>query len=188
MFVDPTGHFAITALVVGVLLGAALGAAGSIVSQAASNDWNWNEVNPAKVALDTTVGAISGLVATTGISLVGSVIFGGALAGVQSIAEDLLINHSEVDWLKLGTSIVVGGVGGLISGSGANVAQQSGIWKTSQSYLTTAVSTKKIAMYTAKKTLVKKVLKVSAIRFAGSMIFSSTASFGTEEFYEFIGW
>ena len=80
MYVDPTGHFAITALVVGVLLGAALGAAGSIVSQAASNDWNWNEVNPAKVALDTTVGAISGLVATTGISLVGSVIFGGALA------------------------------------------------------------------------------------------------------------
>ena len=188
MYVDPTGHFAISALIIATLLGAALGGVGSAVSQAASNDWDWSKVNPTKVALDTTVGAISGFVAATGIGTIGSMVFGGALSGVQSIAEDVLINHNEIDWLKLGASIVIGVGAGLISGSGANVAKQSGIWKTSNSYLATAVSPKKIAMYTAKKKLIKKKLKVSAARFTGSMIFSPSASFGSEEFYEFIGW
>ena len=178
MYADPTGHFAISALIIATVLGAVLGGVTSAVSQAASNDWDWSKVNPAKVVLDTTVGAISGLVAATSIGIGGSMLFGGVLAGAQSIAEDVLINHSKIDWLKLGVSIVVGVGAGLISGSGANVVKQSGVWKTSNSYLATAVSPKKIAMYTAKKTLVKKTLAVSTARFMGSMVFSPLASFG----------
>ncbi len=57
----------------------------------------------------------------------------------------------------MGTNIGAGIVSGMVSGKGANGAKLLEITKTSKEVLKTAVSPKKIAMYTAKMQLVKRM-------------------------------
>lgn len=69
-------------------------------------------------------------------------------------------------------SVVIGGFCGFIGGSGTNLQKVSGVVKTSKSVLKTAVSPKKIAMYTAKLRNAFGSTAIGAIRY----FFASLAS------------
>lgn len=90
---DPTGEFAITALLVGALVGSAVSFVSSVVSQSITGD---HEINWGVVALDTIIGGVSGALGASGISQVVSMIAGGVLNAVGSVDSDLI--ESNGDW------------------------------------------------------------------------------------------
>ena len=69
----------------------------------------------------TGAGAISGLIASTGIGMFGSGVAGGLLGGVQDAASQLILNNgdfTDLDYMSIGVSAGIGFVAGLISGDG----------------------------------------------------------------------
>ena len=71
---------------------------------------------------------------------------------------------------------VIGGVSGIIGGSGADGAKLRGVVKTARQVLKTAVSPRKIAQYTAKITTVSSVVGKSAGRTFVAGIFGNVAN------------
>ncbi|MDO4835895.1 MAG: hypothetical protein Q4B07_05550 [Clostridia bacterium] len=69
--------------------------------------------------------------------------------------------------------IGIGAISGLIGGKGANGKELMGIAKTSKTVLKTAVSPKKIAMYSAKLLKVEKQAIISCLRTGASIYFSN---------------
>lgn len=119
MYFDPSGNFAITALIVGVLAGMIIGAGTSIVTQAASNHWDWNDINYGLVINDAIFGGISGALAVSGLGMFGSALSGGVLNGLQLLIESAIVGRqisSTEAWLSMG----VGVLGGFIPSSGFN--------------------------------------------------------------------
>jgi hypothetical protein len=179
MYVDPSGEFAITALIIGVIAGAILGAGTSIITQAASNDWNWYDISYGLVINDAIFGGISGALAASGLGLFGSAISGGLLNGLQLIVESAITGRSISSaeaWLSIG----IGFAGGLIPSNGFNAKNLSGIWETSATKLATAQSAKKIVMYQAKQVFVKREIIKGTIGYLSSTIGSSAISYGLE--------
>ncbi len=114
MFTDSTGYF--WNLVAGAAIGAAVGFTFSVVSQlitSGSVDWGL-------VAVATGAGAISGLIASTGIGLIGSGIAGGLLGGAHDATTQLIGNKGDfgdLDYASIGISAGIGFIAGLIAGS-----------------------------------------------------------------------
>jgi len=115
MYTDSTGYF--WNLVVGTVIGAAVGFTLSVILQMLSTgsvDWGL-----AAVALGA--GAISGLIASTGIGMFGSGVAGGLLGGVQDAASQLILNNGDftnLDYISIGVSAGIGFAAGLMSGAG----------------------------------------------------------------------
>lgn len=82
MNIDPDGEFFVSFLVVGALVGVAIGGTTSIVSQGL--DKGWDNINWWQVGLDATMGGIGGLVATSGIGALGA---GAIMPLVQFLKE-----------------------------------------------------------------------------------------------------
>lgn len=91
MYVDPNGHFTISALIlIGLGVGATVGAGASIVSQGISN--GWENINWWQVGLDGLVGGL-----------------GGALLNGDDLG-------SWQTWASIGVATLVGGIAGLAGG------------------------------------------------------------------------
>lgn len=95
MYTDPSGKFAISLLVVGFIVGALVGATASVVSQRITN--GWDNINGWQVALDGTIGGISGLMVFTGIGALGSAFISGGLGFIGSVGGDLITSNGDWD-------------------------------------------------------------------------------------------
>lgn len=160
-----------------VLIGAGIGFALGMGLSAATQFATTGTVDIGKMFLDGFVGAISGAVAVTGIGLVGSAVVGGVLGGATSIGEDV-IDGKEINVGKFFFSVGVGILGGLISGSGADAKTLLSKSSYIKEVLKTAVSPKKIAMYTAKVTAMKHSIVKTVVRFVTSIVGTHGASKG----------
>ncbi len=166
-------------VLIGAGVGFAMGMAGSAITQAIFT----GIVDVGKMFLGGFVGAISGAVAVTEIGFWGSVAFGGFISGVASIGEDV-IDGEGIDGGKLLLSIGLGMIGGAISGSGINAKEVMSKTKYFNSVLKTAVSPKKISMYTAKQTLLKRNTIIGVVRFISSILTGHFASKGLGKLFE----
>ena len=119
-YVDPTGHVAISLLLIGFFVGAAVGFGGSVVSQGITN--GWDNINWWQAGFDALIGGISGLIGGSGVGVAGSMISGGILGFAGSVGGDLISNGGDFGKVNWGKAIVMGAFGaiwGAISKEGA---------------------------------------------------------------------
>lgn len=162
MYCDPSGKFAISALIIGVVAGMIIGGGASLITQAASNDWDWNSINYGLVINDAIFGGISGALAVSGLGMLGSALTGSVLNGLQLLVESVITGR-QISSMEAWTSMGIGFLGGFIPSSGFNAKNLSGVWNTSTAKLITAQSIKKRMLYETKKIIVKNtVIKGSA--------------------------
>jgi len=144
---DGDGEFW-TAILIGAAIGAVINASVSVISQKITRrNVNWVEVGISAVA-----GALSGAIATTGIGALGAGAINAAIDGTEYLVTQS-INGEAIDETMFFATMVVSGI---TAGKGLNYPKLKGVYKQSQKVLATAVSPKKIAMYSAKLTNVKK--------------------------------
>ena len=115
MYADPSGHFSISTLIIGTIIGAAVGFGTSVLSQSLMGD---KEINWGQVALDTVMGGISGALGTSGINKVVSMIVGGVLGAAGSVAGDIIAVKGDLSelnfWEVAGKAVIMGGVGAIL--------------------------------------------------------------------------
>ena len=139
MYADPSGHsptewwewalagVAVAGLIVGsiftcgtlagaVLAGAAIGAGISLGTQAFSGELNWGQF-----ALDTGVGAITGLIGGSGVSRGVATILGGVVGAGSNFASQLIKGTAleDVSIMQIMVSGLIGAASGFIGGAGA---------------------------------------------------------------------
>ena len=102
-FSDPEGHLFFSALIIGAFVGAAIGAGVSAITQLATDD---HKIDPMQVVLDGSIGAVSGLLAATGIGAWASACVSGALGFAGSVAGDLIQSKGDVDSIQWGKAVV----------------------------------------------------------------------------------
>ena len=120
MNVDPSGHVAISLLLIGFFVGAAVGFGGSVVSQGITN--GWDNINWWQAGFDGLIGGISGLIGGSGVGVAGSMISGGILGFAGSVGGDLISNGGDFSKVNWGKAVVMGAFGaiwGAISKEGA---------------------------------------------------------------------
>ena len=115
LLVDPNGQF--PTIVIGAIIGLAIGAGTDLVNQGIQNNWNWSKMNWKEIGINAATGAASGALAGTGADLplviaVNALLSGMSYAGIQ------LADSDAVDPLKLAFSTAAGGVAGGIGGPG----------------------------------------------------------------------
>ena len=104
-------------IVAGAVIGAAIGAVSSIVTQKISGQ----EISWAKVGISAAFGAASGALASTGIGVVGMMVGGAALSMAENAVTQVVENKgfNKFDVSDMIYDGVVGGVSGAIGGSGS---------------------------------------------------------------------
>ena len=127
---DPSGTFLISLLLIGIGIGAAVGAATSIVSQGITK--GWNNINWGQVAFDTILGGLGGAIGFSGVGTIGSIILNAGLGFIGSVGSDLITNNgdwSKVDWIKATVMTAIGGVFGAGPGAQNSKSIASGLSK-----------------------------------------------------------
>ena len=110
-YVDPTGHVAISLLLIGFFVGAAVGFGGSVVSQGITN--GWDNINWWQAGFDGLIGGISGLIGGSGVGVAGSMISGGILGFAGSVGGDLISNGGDFSKVNWGKAVVMGAFGAI---------------------------------------------------------------------------
>ena len=126
---DPDGHFFVSALIIGALVGGIVGTGVSVISQGVTN--GWDNINGWQVLLDGTIGAISGLLSATGISMLGAILISGGLGFAGSVGSDLISSDgdwSSVNWKKAAIMGAVNALFGFCSGAGSQNSKELGKW------------------------------------------------------------
>ena len=119
---------------------------------------------PISSVWDYVCAAASGALAATGIGTMAAVLWSIVISTVNYVGNAISGRSSFNIW-DLIFSVVVGGICGFIGGSGTNLTRISGVVKVSKRVLKTAVSPKKIAMYTAKLRSSFGAAAIGAIRY-----------------------
>ena len=139
MYFDPSGHLStawwewalagvcVAGLIVGsiftcgtlagaVLAGAAIGAGISLGTQAFSGELNWNQF-----ALDTGVGAITGLIGGSRVSQGVATLLGGVVGAGSNFASQLITGTAleDVSVMQILVAGAIGAISGFIGGAGA---------------------------------------------------------------------
>ena len=89
---DPSGHFVISAIIIGAIIGFVVGCATSAVSQGLTK--GWDSINGWQVLLDATIGGISGVLGAAG-----------------SIGGDLIASGGDWNQVNVGKAILMGAIG-----------------------------------------------------------------------------
>ena len=156
------------------LIGAAVGALISggmeLVDQLCSGK-SIDEVNWKKVGVSAASGAASGFIASTGVGLIGQV---GLNAGISvaAYAADAKLNGEEITTKGLIDNAIAGGISGLIGGKGAQARGMRSVWNSANKGITRELrrrnveyAAKRIAVYTARKTAIKRGIAISVARY-----------------------
>ena len=109
MYADPSGHFAISTLIIGAIIGTVIGGATSVISQGLTK--GWDDINGWQVLLDATIGGISGALGASGINHVVSMVAGGVLGAAGSIGGDLIASGGDWSHVDVGKAILMGAIG-----------------------------------------------------------------------------
>ncbi|MBP3396491.1 MAG: RHS repeat-associated core domain-containing protein [Clostridia bacterium] len=159
-----------------ILVGAAVGVVTQYISDVAQNiasgETGSNVFKISSSWVDYAAAAVSGALAASGIGLGASIVANAAISGT-AYSLNCSIDGEETDPVDFIIATGTGAFSGLIGGKGANGAKLRGIAKTSKNALKTAVSPKKIAMYTAKIADCGKKAVVGGIRTMGAGFFSN---------------
>lgn len=153
-------------LVAGAIVGAVSQYVGDVVSNIVSGKSLIESLVPTSSAVDYMAAAASGALAASGVGALGSALANATIDGVAYVA-NCGIEGKEVDGNEF---LLVVATGALTSGKGIDGANLSGVYKYSTLVLQTAVSPKKIAMYTAKKS---KVIKTVILEIGSSLLDAS---------------
>ena len=116
MRVDPNGKFALSTILFGCLIAFIVGATVSVVSQV--EEYGWDGISVNQVLFDGLFAAASVVLAASGISFWGSVAVGAAM-GFAQYAYQTVGHHESITLRGALIATVVGGIGGAISGAGA---------------------------------------------------------------------
>ena len=145
-----------------------------------------NIVKPCSTRWDYICSALSGALAATGIGKMASM-FASAIISTINYVLNCVTNRAQICRLELFITFVVGLICGFIGGSGANLKEVNGVVKQSKTILKTAVSPKKIAMYSAKiKSAIVSTI-VSAIRYIVSAVANAVGGAGKRYIRELVG-
>lgn len=138
-YLDEFGHFPVTIglLLLGLGIGAVLGASASVVTQGLTN--GWDNINVLQVLLDAGIGGISGMLSFSGIGAWGMAFTSGVLGFIGSIGSDLIASKGDWSSVNLIKAGVLGGVYfalGRFAGAGVQNKAIIGniLYKTSNSY------------------------------------------------------
>ena len=131
MFVDPSGHFAISIgllLSIGGIVGAAIGASASVAGQYLANGCRWENFSWGQLALDIVLGGVSGMLSMSPLGLGAMVATNAGLRFIRAVGGHL-INGSDFSkgstWLDIGLSTELGAlVGNALRLSGQNLVKQ----------------------------------------------------------------
>ena len=99
---------------IGAIAGGIISACISIGAQSVTGD---KTINWSKVALDGTIGAISGLLSATGIGAVASAAISGVLGLAGSVRGDLIDSDGDWDQVNWGKAATVGIIGAIFGAS-----------------------------------------------------------------------
>ncbi len=168
---DDSGQF--WNVLIGAFIGGAVGFLGSVITQALTT----GHVNVNVALVNGAAGAVAGALAATGVGLVGQMVGNAAISAGEYAAEQK-VTGKGITGSGLLLSAGIGALSGRIGGAGLNGAKKIGIYKASTQALKTAVSPKKIAMYTAKKVQVVKDVAKTASRFVLGSAYQFTLSTG----------
>lgn len=149
-------------LVVGAIVGVVSQYVSDVVSNLASGDSLSEALIPTSSAVDYIAAAASGALAASGVGAVGSAIANAAIDGL-AYAVNCGIEGEKIDEAELLFTVAASA---LTAGEGIDGAKLRGVYKYSKEVLKTAVSPKKISMYTAKKA---KVVKTVIMQIAESL-------------------
>ena len=153
-------------LIAGAIVGAVSQYVGDVVSNIVSGKSLEESLDPTSSAVDYMAAAASGALAASGIGALGSALANATIDGVAYVA-NCGIEGKEVDGNEFLLTVATGA---LTSGKGIDGANLRGVYKYSTLVLETAVSPKKIAMYTAKKS---KVIKTVILEIGSSFLDAS---------------
>ena len=156
MRMDADGELWITALVVGAGLGVLTQAVADVGIGLLSGN-SIGEIVKGLSPVDYVSVAISGALAATGFSAMGSIVANATLGGVTYLA-NCNYRGVEANTKDLVVSTAIGG------GSGANGEKMRGVYRRSKQVINSTKSATKSVMYTAKITAIKKNLAESSVR------------------------
>ncbi len=108
-YCDPSGHIAISTLIIGAIIGFIVGGATSAISQGLTN--GWDNINGWQVLLDGTIGGISGALGASGINQIVSMIVGGVLGAAGSVGGDLIASGGNWSQVNVGKAVLMGAIG-----------------------------------------------------------------------------
>ena len=107
------------ALICGAIIGFTIAFGSSILGQYIDADGDWGKVNAWEALYDGVFGAISGMLAATGIGTLYSVALSGALNGVSGYLSAHLFEDGQYELTDLLIDVGLGMICGLISGNGS---------------------------------------------------------------------
>lgn len=121
--VDPDGHIAATTilLLVGIGVGAAIGAASNTVNQYLSNG-GWDNFSWASFGWNTIIGAANGALSMSPLGWIPMIAGSAALGAVGSIGDHIIARDDFSDWrtlVDISLSAGFGALSGILGGEGA---------------------------------------------------------------------
>ncbi len=150
-------------IVIGAVVGIVTQYVSDVVSNLKDGDSFLEALVPSSSLIDYGAAALSGAVGATGIGFLGSVAANAGISGGQYLA-NCAIKGKTPNIDQLGYEMGFGALSGMIGRKGADGANLLGVYKTSKHILKTAVSPKKIAMYSAKCAEVRKKVIVGTVQ------------------------
>ena len=114
-YADPSGHLAISTIVIGCLVTFSVGSAVSAVSQGIQ--YGWDKISVGQVLIDGAFAAGSVALAATSLPFMASVGVGAAM-GAGQYAIGSAFHHEALTIQGTIISAVLGGIGGAVSGAG----------------------------------------------------------------------
>ena len=150
-----------------IIVGAVVGVATQYISDVVTNLMDGKSfveaLKPTSTLADYGAAALSGALAATGIGL-GESIAANAVIGGTTYLANCEIEGENANLVDFALSTGIGAISGKIGGSGADGAKLRAVARTSKAVLDTAVSPKKIAMYSAKIATCKKTAIIGGLR------------------------
>ena len=163
-----------------IIVGAVVGVATQYVSDVVTNlidGKSFGEsLKPTSTWADYGCAALSGALAASGVGIGVAIAANAALSGATYLA-NCAITGEDVNAFDFGVSVGVGVISGIVGGRGVDGAKLRGISNTSKQILKTAVSPKKIAMYTSKLVNVKKEVIIGTVRTVAAGLTSNAVNY-----------
>jgi hypothetical protein len=153
MRIDETGEFW-GAIFIGAAVGIVSQYISDVIYNVVSGKTGADILIPTSSGIDYIAAGLSGALATTGISALGMGIANAVIDGITYLMNQS-ISEEEINTTEL--AIIVG-FSFFTSGKGIDSNHMRGVYKQSKNVLKTAVSPRKIAMYTGKIVDVKRTV------------------------------
>ena len=161
---DEEGEGLLLALGIGAVFGAAISFATSVVTQVVTKgkvDWR-------EAGIDTVAGAVSGMLAVTGVGRAGQALGNAVISGIQyAVTEG---ENATVGGLV--QNVAAGAIAGFAGGNGLDLVHQAGKIGSATAKQATVKSAKKATMYATQKAVAQREIVKAGVKFIASNVFT----------------